>query len=561
MKITSRRGISLLQNLSGRAKAGILISVIAGMFLAALDQTIVGTALPKILADLRGFTEYSWVIAAYMIAQAVSAPISSKLSDIFGRRTMFFINVGVFLLGSMLAGVSHSMAWLIGARAIQGLGGGGLMAAAFTIIADIFPPRERGKWTGVIGGVFGLASVVGPTLGGFLTDNLSWRWVFYVNIPVGIAAVTIAYFALPNIKHDIRGKIDWLGSVSIIGAVVPLILALLWGGNKYAWGSSTIMGLFAAAAVMTAAFIAAEHYASDPIIPLRLFKHRSFTMVSVITVITAAMMFGAILYIPIFIQTVVGQSATSSGLLLLPFMVGLVFGSIVSGQVVSRTGKYKMVGLIGLTIATVALFLMSHIDRNTSNFIVIRNMVILGLGMGPSMPLLPMIAQNLFGLADTGVVTGSVTFFRTIGGAVGTAVLGTIFTNQLTSSLQELPLTGALASSAPQVKTLVDALHNPNVVTSKPALAEVLGHIPAQLLPVFKPAIDAYVELSKSAVANAIAMVFIVASGLAAISVVLFYLVEEHELRGRQAPEHLPSDGGQAPARHEGAPVTASDNR
>jgi EmrB/QacA subfamily drug resistance transporter len=551
----------LLQNLTGRAKAGILVSVIAGMFLAALDQTIVGTALPKILADLRGFTEYSWVIAAYMIAQAVSAPISSKLSDIFGRRTLFFANVGIFLLGSMLAGVSHSMAWLIGARAIQGLGGGGLMAAAFTIIADIFPPRERGKWTGLIGAVFGLASVVGPTLGGFLTDNLSWRWVFYVNIPVGIVAVTIAYFALPNIKHDLRGKIDWLGSFSIIGAVVPLILALLWGGSKYAWGSNTILSLFAAAVVMAAVFIAAEYKAADPIIPLRLFKNSSFSMVSLITIITAAMMFGAVLYIPIFIQTVVGESATSSGLLLLPFMVGIVGGSIVSGQIVSRTGKYKYVGLIGLTVATVALFLMSHINRDTSNITVIRNMVILGLGMGPSMPLLPMIAQNLFGLADTGVVTGAVTFFRTIGGAVGTAVLGTIFTNQLTSSLKELPLTGALASSNPQVKPLVDALHDPNVVTSKPALAEVIAHIPSQFLGLIKPAIDAYVELSKSAVANAIAIVFIVASGLAAISIVLFYLVEEHELRGRQAPEHLPTDDDNAAQSSERLAVNAAEQK
>jgi EmrB/QacA subfamily drug resistance transporter len=532
----------LLQHLSKRAKAGILISVIAGMFLAALDQTIVGTALPKILADLKGFTEYSWVVAAYMIAQAVAAPISSKLSDIYGRRVMFFVNVGIFLLGSVLAGASHSMAWLIASRAIQGLGGGGLAAAAFTIIADIFPPRERGKWVGLIGAVFGLASVIGPTLGGFLTDNLSWRWVFYVNIPVGIAAMAIAYFALPNIKHDARGKIDWLGSLSITAAVVPLILALIWGGSKYAWSSVTIMGLFAVAAIMTLVFILIERKAADPIIPLRLFKERSFTLVSIITVLTSALMFGGILYIPIFIQTVAGQSATNSGLLLLPFMMGVVFGSIVSGQITSRTGRYRYVGLIGLAIATFALYLLSQITRDTSNATVIRDMVILGLGIGPSMPLLPMIAQNLFGLADTGVVTGSVTFFRTIGGAVGTAILGTIFNNQLASNLKEIPISGPLASADSHVAQLVTALHDPNVITSPSALADIAGKLPASVLPVLKPAIDAYIELSKTSIADSIAIVFTVAAGFSAVAIVLFSLVEERELRSAQSPEHMPAE-------------------
>jgi EmrB/QacA subfamily drug resistance transporter len=529
----------VLQQLSGRAKAGILVSVISGMFLAALDQTIVGTALPHILADLKGFTEYSWVVAAYMITQAISAPISSKLSDIYGRRVMFFFNVIVFLAGSALAGAAHSMTWLIIARAIQGIGGGGLAAAAFTIIADIFPPRERGKWTGLIGAVFGLASVIGPTLGGWLTDNLSWRWVFYVNIPVGAVALGIAARFLPNIKHDFRGKIDWLGAVGITGAVVPLILALIWGGSKYAWGSAQIISLFAAAAVMTTAFISIEYFAEDPIIPLRLFKEYSFSLVSIITVLTAALMFGGILYIPIFIQTVVGQSATNSGLLLLPLMIGIVAGSIVAGQITARTGKYRVVGLVSLSIAAFAMYLLSHITRDTSNAIVSRNMVILGLGIGPTFPLLPMIAQNLFGLADTGVVTGAVTFFRTIGGAVGTAVLGTVFNNELKSGLNALPLPSPLNQPNPQLKPLVDALHNPDVVTSPSALHQILTAIPAQFMTVLKPAVDQYIEWSKTAIADAISMVFVVGTGLAAVSIVLYYLVEERELRGAQTPEHI----------------------
>lgn len=528
----------MLNQLSRSAKIGILVSVISGMFLSALDQTIVGTALPKVLADLKGFTEYSWIVAAYMIAQAIAAPITAKLSDIYGRRTMFFFNVGVFLLGSVLAGLSMNMPWLIGSRAIQGIGGGGLAAMAFTIIADIFPPRERGKWSGLIGAIFGLASVIGPFLGGYLTDNLSWRWVFYVNLPVGAVALAIAAKYLPNIKHDLRGKIDWLGGLTISGAVIPLILALIWGGSKYAWDSTQILGLFGLAAVFTGLFIWAERKADDPIIPLRLFKQPSFTLVNIITILTAALMFGGILYIPIFIQTVVGQSATSSGLLLLPFMMGVVVSSIVSGQITARTGKYRIVGLVGLAIATVSLYLLSTITRDTTNGTVIFDMVLLGLGIGQSFPLLPMIAQNLFGLADLGAVTGATTFFRTIGGAVGTAILGTIFNNTLTTSLKGLPATGL--EQAPQVAT---ALQDPNVVTSPPAITELLSHIPAQALPVIRPGVDAFLDLSKGSVADAIAIVFTVAMGLGAASLVLFYLVEERELRSHQSPEHTPNGG------------------
>ncbi|HEX3081917.1 MAG TPA: DHA2 family efflux MFS transporter permease subunit, partial [Candidatus Saccharimonadia bacterium] len=351
----------MLHHLSGRAKAGILISVIAGMLLSALDQTIVSTAMPKILVDLKGFSELSWVVAAYLIAQAVAVPITSKLSDIFGRKVMFFFNVFIFLLGSVLCGLAPNMPWLIGARALQGIGGGGLAAAAFTIIGDIFTPRERGKWTGLIAACFGLASVVGPLLGGYLTDNLTWRWVFFVNLPVGAIALTIAWFALPNIKRDARGKIDWFGCLALTATVVPFLLALIWGGSKYAWNSGQILGLFGGAAIMLVIFLLIERMAEDPILPLRLFKTPSFALVNTIIVLTAAMLFGGIVYIPIFMQTVLGKSATNSGLLLLPLMFGIVFGSIISGQITSRTGKTRTIGLIGLSVASGALYLLSRI--------------------------------------------------------------------------------------------------------------------------------------------------------------------------------------------------------
>jgi EmrB/QacA subfamily drug resistance transporter len=520
----------MLHELSRGTKIGILVSVMAGMFLAALDQTIVGTSLPQIVANLKGISEITWVVSAYLVAQAVSVPITSKLSDIFGRKVMFFFNVIVFLLGSALSGASPNMTWLICSRALQGIGGGGLAAAAFTIIADIFPPRERGKWTGLVAAMFGIASVVGPTLGGYITDHFTWRWVFYINMPIGLITLIIAAFALPNIKRDLKGKIDWLGAIGIAGSVIPLLLALVWGGSTYGWSSPQIIGLFSLSAIMTVAFGIIERNAEDPILPLRLFKERIFNLSSLIIILSSAAMFGSILYIPVFFQIVLGKSATNSGLVLLPMMVGLVFGSIVSGQVVSRTGKYRGVGLIGFAVTTVGLFLLSHITQSSTATGVSLDMVVLGLGLGPSLPLMPLIVQNAFSPYDTGVVTGATQFFRTIGGAIGSSVLGTVFNNQLKDSLNLLPSVGL-----PQ--TLVTALKNPNVITSPAALSQVTAHIPKTVMPMLAPGIHVFLGLAKGSIAYAISIVFTASMALAGCALVLFYLVEERDLRTSQAPE------------------------
>lgn len=519
----------MIHKMTKRQKAGILIAVFSGMFLAALDQTIVGTALPRIVGDLKGLSEISWVVSAYLIASAVATPITAKLSDIYGRRTMFFFNVGVFTLGSIVAGLSGTMAWLIAGRAIQGIGGGGLMAGAFTIIGDIFPPRERGKWTGLVGAMFGLASVIGPTLGGWLTDNLSWHWVFFVNIPVAIVAVAIAARTLPNIKRDTVGKIDWAGSASIAFLTVPFLLALIWGGDKYAWDSLQIIGLFAFSAIMIPIFIWIEHQAADPILPLRLFKDRTFSVGSLIMMLAAFSMFGSIIYIPIFVQSVIGSSATNSGLILLPMMAALVGGSIAGGQIVARTGKYKLLAISGFAVTATGMYLLSQLTPSSTSSEIVRDMIILGLGIGPSLSVLPLVIQNSFGLRDVGVVTGGITFARTIGGAIGSSVLGAVFNNVLNSKLADVP-TGKLPAS------LSTVLHDPNVIQNHDALLKIgvtLQNLPLPMA--VKQAIlssfEIYLVGVKSALTDAITAAFTISIFVAVVCLILMLFIPVKELR------------------------------
>ncbi len=414
----------------------ILIGVMLGMLLASLDQTIVGTALPRIVANLGGLEHYAWVVTAYLLASTVSVPIYGKLSDIYGRRPFFIGGMVIFLIGSALAGTSQDMTQLIIYRGIQGLGAGAMMPIALAIIGDLFTPAERGKWQGLFVAVFGLSSIIGPTLGGWITDNWGWRWVFYVNMPVGVIAILTAGLVLPKLVYRRQHTIDYLGAITLVAGSVPLLLAFSWAGTQYPWGSWQIIGLFIFAAVMLVAFFWLEMHVAEPIISPRLFKNSIFLVSVISTFLVSASMFGVILYLPLFVQGVLGDSATNSGVVLTPLMLGFMVSSIVGGQLLSRTGRYKILAMCGFAVAAVGMFLLSRMTTTTVEGEVIRNMIITGLGIGVMMSLFTIVVQNAFPYRQLGEVTASITFFRSIGSTIGVAVMGTIMTNTFQSALQ-----------------------------------------------------------------------------------------------------------------------------
>ncbi len=449
-------------------RGGLIIiyaALMLAILLAALDQTIVATALPTIVGDLGGLSHLSWVVTAYLLATTASAPLWGKLGDQYGRKMLFQSAIVIFLIGSALCGLSRNMPELIGFRALQGLGGGGLMVLAQAIVGDVVPARDRGKYQGAFGAVFGVASVAGPLLGGFFVDNLSWRWVFYVNLPIGIIALATIAFALPASASREAHKIDYLGTLLLAGAATCVVLLTSWGGTTYAWSSPAIIGLGIGAVILAVAWWVSAGRAAEPVLPRRLFHNPVFSVSAGISFAAGFAMFGALAFLPLYLQVVRGVSPTISGVYLLPMVLGLLLTSVASGQLISRLGRYKVYPIIGTALVAIALFLLSRLTETTSSVVMSLYFFVLGLGLGLVLQVLVIAVQNSTDYADLGTATSSVTFFRTIGGSFGVAIFGSVFSNRLATELAAV-LHGA---SLPPGFNPAAAQANPAVLQRLPA--------------------------------------------------------------------------------------------
>lgn len=424
---------------SSRTIALLFIGLMVTMLMASLSQTILSTALPTIVGQLGGVEEMTWVITGYILASTVTMPVYGRVSDLFGRKPLLIAAILLFMIGSIVGGLADSIDLLIVSRVIQGLGGGGLMILSQSAIAEVVPARERGKYMGVMGAVFAVSSVAGPLVGGWLTEGPGWRWAFWLNIPLGVLAIvaTVLFLKLPQPVRTGREKIDYLGMVLIAAATVAVVLVCTWGGSQYAWASPQILGLIAAAVVLAALFILVESRASQPVIPLNLFKNRSFVLATVSGLLTGVAMFGVLSYMPTYIQMVAGVSATVAGLLMIPMMGGLLVSSIVSGQLVTRTGRYKIFPIVGSAIMAVALLLISTMTLETSNVVMCVYIGIFGIGLGLGQQILMLIVQDAFPVRIVGTATASFNYFKQVGATVGSAIVGAVFASRLASLLTE----------------------------------------------------------------------------------------------------------------------------
>ena len=509
--------------------------VMLALFLSSLDSTIVSTAMPRIIADLKGFEHYTWVSTAYLLTYTAAMPIVGRLTDMYGRKWFYIIGIVIFLLGSALCGLSHSMTQLIICRGFQGIGAGVMMANAVIVIGDLFPPSERGKYQGLTMAVFGLAAIVGPLLGGFITDRFSWHWIFYINLPLGIPVIVAFIRFFPNIQPvQVKHRLDYLGMAALVLCVAPLILGLSWAGVEYEWVSPQIIGMLAMSAVMVVVFIVIESNAAEPIMPLGVFRNRVVS-VSVIASFCIGMgLFGTIFLVPLFFQGVLGQSATNSGIILMPMMLGWVVASTISGQALSRLGgHYRVQALVGLAVMAAGMFLISLITVDSSSGRAVFDIVVMGLGLGIALPLFVIAVQNAVPYRIMGAATASVQFFRSIGQTVGLAIFGSIMASHFASNVVRLTQSdikevigpGALTQLTSNPEALIDS----NAMTQ---LRDMFGQQGAEMA-------ERFVHVLKESLTMAISDVFVIGTAALAVAFVVTLFLKEVPLRRSHKPEEL----------------------
>jgi EmrB/QacA subfamily drug resistance transporter len=530
-------GVQSISQMSTRTKVVVMAGTLLGLFTAAMDQTVVSTSLPRIVASLGGLGLFPWVFTSFMVTSTTVVPIVGKLTDLFGRKPFYIAGVAILLLGSALAGSSQSMEQLIAFRIVQGLGAGMIFGIAFAIVGDVFPPAERGKWTGLVSGVFASASVIGPLIGGTLTDHVNWRWVFYINLPLGSVALLVLFFGMPALRPVTRPMLDHRGIVLLVATVVPALLAFSWAGSRYDWASPQIIGMFTWAAAALAVFAYAEMRTEEPLLPMRLFRNRIFAVSAVVTFLTGIAMFGGLSYIPLFVQGVIGSSATNSGLVTMPMMIAMAISSGITGQIMSRLGRYRILGVTGLTVMTAGMFLLAQMDVNATNFIARRNMVIMGIGLGMSLPLFMLAVQNAVPHRVMGISTSTMQFLRSVGGTMGVAVMGSLINGTLATEL--------VANTPRQVSenappTLLDQLHDPQFLLSPEQLGAVRDAF-QQLGPGGAGLFELSISAVRTSLATAISDAFLVAMFVTLASVFVGAFLKEVPLRRAYDFEGEPS--------------------
>ncbi|HEV2013243.1 MAG TPA: MDR family MFS transporter [Candidatus Dormibacteraeota bacterium] len=536
--------------LSTRIKVLATIGVMLALLLAALDQTIVGTALPRIVAELNGLDRYSWLITGYLVASTVVVPIAGKLGDLFGRKPFLIAGMIGFVAASALCGVAQDMTQLIVFRIIQGLFGGMLFASAFTVLGDIYPPAERARIQGLFGGVFGLSSIIGPVVGGFLTDHLGWRWVFYVNLPVGLLGVIVVAAFLPFIRTKASWRdIDFVGSAALAAGLVPILIALSVAKDQ-GWTSVEVLGLLAFGAAMLVAFFMIEQRVKEPIVPFKLFKNRAFAVSMVVGFFAALGMFGMIIFVPLETQGVLGVSVTNSGLLLTPMMFGLIVSSVITGNLIPRIKHYHYLGTLGIALMMVGLYLMAQTTTSTTQGSITVDIVLVGLGLGITMPLYINAVQSALPMRYLGVGTSQVQFWRNVGGTVSSAILGSILAQRLPGAISTQM---AKLNLPPAFQTLIgSSASNPNSLLDPARIAAAKAKLPPQLAPLFDQAMHAV----RNGLALTLHDTFLIAFVLSSIALIASLFMPDVPLRARQ-PQPQPASG-EAPASADAAEPSAA---